>query len=103
MSRPTPVVVLQALNSAAAPDNTRRLRTIIVKLLRMGNFLIIQPMIAGSENRFVVSKVCGASQSKSGTNQPGVLAPLYEKPFSNLYEAPSPKTHASSECSWQFE
>ncbi len=88
MSWPTPAVVLQALNSAAAPDNTRRLRTIIVKLLRMGNSLIIQPMIPGSENRFVVSKVRGASQSKSGTNQPGVLAPLYTKPFTESIRGP---------------
>ena len=91
MSWPTPAVVLQALNSAAAPDNTRRLRTIIVKLLRMGNSLIIQPMIAGSENRFVVSKVCGASRSKStgsGTTQQGVLAPLYTKPFTESIRGP---------------
>jgi hypothetical protein len=79
MSWPTPAVVLQALNSAAAPDRTRRLRRIIVKLLRMGNSLIIQPTIAGSEDRFVVSKVCGEGQSKSTgseTTQPDVLAPL---------------------------
>jgi hypothetical protein len=35
-----------------------------------------------------VSKVCGASQSKSGTNQPGVLAPLYTKPFTESIRGP---------------
>jgi hypothetical protein len=98
MSWPTPAVVLQALNSAAAPDSTRKLRRIIVKLLRMGNSFIIQRIIAGSENRFVVRKVGGVGQSKSTgseTTQPDVLAPLYE--------APSRKTHASSGRSRQLE
>jgi hypothetical protein len=98
MSWPTPAVVLQALNSAAVPDSTRRLRRIIVKLLRMGNSLIIQRIIAGSEDRFVVSKVCGAGQSKidsSETTQPDVFAPLHE--------ALSPETYASSGRSRQFE